>query len=100
MQRLLIQAAGVELKELVHEESVTFYVSPFTRSKQTYDHIRKAFHDEQVNMITAQNRELIIRRFYIPVCVPAGAACENRPSDTRARVGQLPGPFQNAQYYS
>jgi len=43
-----VQATGVELKKLLAEESVCFYVSPFVRSKQTFDRIRKAFHDEQV----------------------------------------------------
>ena len=42
------QDAGVKLKELIGAESVTFYVSPYIRSKQTYLGIREAFHDEQV----------------------------------------------------
>jgi broad specificity phosphatase PhoE len=41
-------AAGQQLKEMVAHESVTFYVSPFLRSKQTYDQLRMCFHDEQV----------------------------------------------------
>ena len=48
----MLQAAGRQLKELVHEESVTFYVSPFVRSKQTFDQLRKLFHDEQVMLCT------------------------------------------------
>ena len=44
----LSQAAGIELKKLVGEESVTFYVSPFTRSRQTYEQIQQFFPDEQV----------------------------------------------------
>lgn len=45
---LCLKGAGVELKKLLAEETVCFYVSPFLRSKQTFDRIRKAFHDEQV----------------------------------------------------
>ena len=33
---------------MISHESVTFYVSPFLRSKQTYDQLRMCFHDEQV----------------------------------------------------
>ena len=35
--------AGVKLKKLIGEESVTFYVSPFLRTRQTYDQIVKQF---------------------------------------------------------
>lgn len=42
------QATGQELKELIGQESVTFYVSPFLRSRQTYEQLRMSFHDEQV----------------------------------------------------
>lgn len=48
---LLIQATGQELKELIGSESVAFYVSPFLRSRQTYDQLRMCFHDEQVIII-------------------------------------------------
>ena len=40
----------MELKHLVQEESVCFYVSTFQRSRQTFDHIRQSFHDEQVQL--------------------------------------------------
>ena len=43
-----MQAAGVALKEVIGNETVTFYVSPFLRSAQTYQQIRLAFTDEQV----------------------------------------------------
>ena len=43
-----LQAAGIKLKELIGSETVTFYVSPFVRSKMTYEQIRLSFHDEQV----------------------------------------------------
>ena len=39
---------GQQLKEMIAHESVTFYVSPFLRSRQTYDQLRMCFHDEQV----------------------------------------------------
>lgn len=42
------QRAGEELKELVGNEIVTFYVSPYLRSRLTYKYIRRAFLDEQV----------------------------------------------------
>ena len=45
------QDAGVKLKELIGNESVTFYVSPFVRSKQTYKGIRDHFTDEQVRAV-------------------------------------------------
>lgn len=41
-------AAGVQLKDVIGQETVTFYVSPFLRSAQTYQEIRLAFTDEQV----------------------------------------------------
>ena len=44
----IIQAAGQQLKELIDHETVTFYVSPFLRSRQTYQQLRMCFHDEQV----------------------------------------------------
>ena len=47
-----IKEAGVKLKELIGDESVTFYVSPFVRSKQTYKCIREHFTDEQVLIVT------------------------------------------------
>lgn len=40
--------AGEELKELVGNEIVTFYVSPYLRSRLTYKYLRRAFLDEQV----------------------------------------------------
>ncbi|XP_019853869.1 PREDICTED: phosphoglycerate mutase-like protein AT74H isoform X3 [Amphimedon queenslandica] len=40
--------AGLELKELIGTESCGFYVSPFLRSKQTFEGIRAAFTNEQV----------------------------------------------------
>ena len=46
---LLLQEAGRILKELLGSESLGFYVSPFVRSKQTYEEIRTAFTDDQVN---------------------------------------------------
>lgn len=45
---IFLQDAGVKLKEMIGEESVTFYVSPFVRSRQTYSCIRKCFTDDQV----------------------------------------------------
>ena len=45
------QRAGEELKELVGNEMVTFYVSPYLRSRLTYKYIRRAFLDEQVSNI-------------------------------------------------
>ncbi|XP_065885749.1 uncharacterized protein [Dysidea avara] len=40
--------AGEDLKEMLGNEMVTFYVSPFLRSRSTYKYIRQAFLDEQV----------------------------------------------------
>jgi broad specificity phosphatase PhoE len=40
--------AGSTLKQLIQEQSVCFYVSPFARSRQTYQQIRQSFNDEQV----------------------------------------------------
>ena len=40
----------MELKQLVQEESVCFYVSPFRRSRQTYEQLRQSFNDEQVHV--------------------------------------------------
>ena len=45
------QKAGEELKELVGNEMVTFYVSPYLRSRLTYKYIRRAFSDEQVDIM-------------------------------------------------
>ena len=50
------QAAGIELKKLVGDESVTFYVSPFTRSRQTYELIQQAFPEEQVRLARTHHR--------------------------------------------
>ena len=61
-----VQAAGVKLKELVCEESVAFYVSPFVRSKQTYDQLRQCFHDEQVRNYLQE--ECMIRNVCVFVC--------------------------------
>lgn len=49
-----MQAAGHELKRLIGQESVTFYVSPFLRSRQTYEHLRMCFHDEQVGKMSCE----------------------------------------------
>ena len=42
------QEGGRILQELVGGETVSFYVSPFVRSRQTYQYLREGFHDEQV----------------------------------------------------
>ena len=42
------QKTGEDLKELLGNEIVTFYVSPYLRSRLTYKYIRQAFLDEQV----------------------------------------------------
>ena len=48
-----LQAAGVKLKELIGDETVSFYVSPFVRSKETYTCIKEHFSEDQVyiNMV-------------------------------------------------
>lgn len=43
-----LQAAGVRLKELIGDETVSFYVSPFVRSKETYTSIKEHFSEDQV----------------------------------------------------
>lgn len=43
-----LQAAGVRLKELIGDETVSFYVSPFVRSKETYTCIKEHFSEDQV----------------------------------------------------
>ena len=53
-----LQEAGIKLKELVGSETVTFYVSPFVRSKMTYEQIRRSFHDEQVQLCLVQDEVL------------------------------------------
>lgn len=40
--------AGRKLKELVGSETCGFYVSPFLRSRETCDEIKKHISDEQV----------------------------------------------------
>ena len=45
----MLQAAGVRLKELIGDETVSFYVSPFVRSKETYTCIREHFSEDQVH---------------------------------------------------
>lgn len=47
----IAQAAGQQLKEMINHETVVFYVSPFLRSRQTYDQLRMCFHDEQVCLV-------------------------------------------------
>lgn len=49
-----LQAAGVKLKELIGDETVSFYVSPFVRSKETYTCIKEHFSEDQVcvNMVS------------------------------------------------
>ena len=41
-------AAGVELRRMIGDETVCFYVSPYQRARQTFQGIRRAFADEQV----------------------------------------------------
>lgn len=38
---------GLKLKELIKEETVKFYISPFFRTKRTFDYISKSFNKEQ-----------------------------------------------------
>lgn len=45
------QAAGKRLKELIADRTVGFYISPFVRSRQTFEGIREAFSNEQVSSI-------------------------------------------------
>lgn len=45
---LLLQAASLELKKILQDESVCFYVSPFLRSRQTFQQLKQAFRDDQV----------------------------------------------------
>ena len=48
---IVFQKAGEDLKEMLGNEMVTFYVSPFLRSRSTYKYIRQAFLDEQVLLL-------------------------------------------------
>lgn len=48
---IIFQKAGEDLKEMLGNEMVTFYVSPFLRSRLTYKYIRQAFLDEQVLLL-------------------------------------------------
>jgi len=43
--------AGVNLKKLIGNESITFYVSPFLRTRQSYDLISKNFDQNKHMMI-------------------------------------------------
>ena len=43
--------AGLRLKKLVGDQSIVFYVSPFLRTKQTYEHISKHFDKNKHIMI-------------------------------------------------
>lgn len=37
--------AGQRLKQIIGNESIQFYVSPYTRTKETYENIMESFHD-------------------------------------------------------
>ena len=71
---------------MIGHESVTFYVSPFLRSKQTYDQLRMCFHDEQVFVISAIC--IIVRCLYLQML------CYHE--DPRLREQEW-GNFQDAQ---
>ena len=50
--RGVVQAieAGEELKQIVGNETILFYVSPFRRSQQTFELISRAFHGSQIKV--------------------------------------------------
>jgi broad specificity phosphatase PhoE len=43
------KAAGAELKKIIAEESAFFYVSPFWRTRETFENIALAFDREQIS---------------------------------------------------
>lgn len=43
-----LQDAGKRIKDIIGDESITCYVSPFMRSKQTFEAAKAAFLPEQV----------------------------------------------------
>jgi len=44
--------AGLELKRLLRDETIMFYVSPFVRSQQTFHHLAAPFSKDQYRMKT------------------------------------------------
>lgn len=42
---------GKKLKEFIHNESCFFYVSPFWRTRETFNQIQKSFKDELISFI-------------------------------------------------
>jgi len=43
--------AGQRLKQIIGNESIQFYVSPYTRTKETYENIMESFHDNYTDCI-------------------------------------------------
>ena len=43
--------AGQRLKQIIGNESIQFYVSPYTRTKETYENIMESFHDNYTECI-------------------------------------------------
>ena len=43
--------ASVELRAVVKEESVFFYISPFWRTRSTFEHIAKLFDREKISWV-------------------------------------------------
>ena len=46
------QRAGQRIKDIIANESIACYISPFTRSKQTFDAVKLAFRNDQVHAKT------------------------------------------------
>lgn len=43
--------AGQRLKQIIGNESIQFYVSPYTRTKETYENIMESFHDNYTDCL-------------------------------------------------
>ena len=43
--------AGKRLKQIIGNESIQFYVSPYTRTKETYENIMESFHDNYTDCL-------------------------------------------------
>ena len=84
----IFQEAGRSLKDLIGDESVSFYVSPFIRSQQTYEAIRKSFSDNQVCIPYGCG--------YHSLVVLPGSLCARGPTHKGTGMGQLSSPSGDA----